>query len=125
MSDHQVSHRRSSNGKPNSVAGICLVSSIDTRCTRSKGSPTGRASRMRAARARIVGSSTARLPGATIALTDLRCSSCFGGSIAMQLGRTSGAGRSASAIPPSWAWQEKLAWSVSTAMMSCYLVVDQ
>ena len=73
---------------------------------------------MLAARLRMVDSSIARLPGATIGLTVLRCSSWRGGSIAMKLGKTSEGGRWASAMPPRPDSDEKLAWLVSTAMMS-------
>ncbi len=43
----------------------------------------------------------------------------------MKLGNISGAGRSASAMPPRRASEEKVAWSTSTAMMSLYFVTDQ
>ena len=49
-SDHQVSWRRSSNGKSNSVASIIVVSSIDTRSTQSNVSPRVRPARARSAR---------------------------------------------------------------------------
>ena len=43
-SDQRVSLRRSSNGKSNSVASICVVSSIETRSTKLKVSLRGRLS---------------------------------------------------------------------------------
>jgi len=43
-SDQRVSLRRSSNGKSNSVASICVVSSIDTRSTKLKVSLRGKSS---------------------------------------------------------------------------------
>jgi len=41
VSDQTVSLRRSSNGKPNSVASVIVVSSLETRSTQSKASPIG------------------------------------------------------------------------------------
>ena len=45
-SDQRVSLRRSSNGKSNRVASICVVSSIETWSTQSNASPLGRLSRI-------------------------------------------------------------------------------
>ena len=60
-SDHQVSWRRSSNGKSNSVASIIVVSSIDTRSTQSNVSRRAARPAARAVRSRMVGSRWARL----------------------------------------------------------------
>ena len=78
--------RRSSSGKSNSVASISVVSSIDTLSTQLKVSLRGRPSRIWQVRSRI--SAFHRAPGWAArrsALTALRCSSCFGGSIAMNI----------------------------------------
>ena len=100
-SDHQVSSLRSSKGKSNSVASICVVSSIDTRCTQLNSSLRGSSSSTLAVRARIVLSIDARLCGATIGLTARRCSSCLGGSMAMNIcSRCSMFGAFHSAMPP-------------------------
>ena len=95
-SDQYVSLRRSSNGKSNRVASICVVSSIDTLSTQLNVSPSGSSSRMRPARSRIVPSSLARFIGATTPLTVLRCRSCLGGSIAMNIGISKSSGSSSS-----------------------------
>src|SRR5436305_14515612 len=52
-SDQRVSLRRSSNGKSNSVASICVVSSIETRSTKLKDSLRGRLSITYAERSRL------------------------------------------------------------------------
>ena len=77
-SDQRVSLRRSSNGKSNRVASIWVVSSMETRSTQSNVSPMGRASRIFAARSRMIGSICIRLAGDTMGLTALRCTSCLG-----------------------------------------------
>jgi hypothetical protein len=118
-SDHQVSSRRSSNGKSNSVASISVVSSIDTLSTQSKGSLRGRLSSTRCRCAR--GSAAplfARLAGATMVLTALRWSSCLGGSIAMNIGSRSPSGALNSVMPPCVQSDENSAGWVSTNMMS-------
>ena len=69
-------------------------------------------------RSRIVSAIFARLPGATIGDTVFRCSSCFGGSIEMKLGRRMSIGRSRSAMPPFIASEENAWWLLSTARMS-------
>ena len=117
-SDQRVSLCRSSNGKSNSVASICVVSSIDTRCTQLKGSSRGSPSSTAAVRRRMVASINARLPGATIGLTALRCSSCLGGSIAMNICKRWSIGASNRPMPPWAQSDENSAWWVSTAMMS-------
>jgi hypothetical protein len=117
-SDQWVSLRRSSKGKSNRVASIWVVSSMDTRSTQSKVSPTGRASRIRAARSRMIGSRVIRLCGLTMGLTVLRWASCLGGSMAMKLGRRRSGRASRMVMPPSAASEEKTPWLVSTAMMS-------
>ena len=86
MSDQNVSLRRSSNGKSKSVASICVVNSMETLSTQSNVSPSGRESRMRPARARMVPSRAERLRGATTGVTVARCTSCLGGSIAINIG---------------------------------------
>ena len=90
---HLVSLRRSSNGKSNSVANIWVVSSTDTRSTQSNDSSKGRLSKMAPARSRISPSSTARFLGATTLATVARCTSCFGGSMAMNIPKPSNCGR--------------------------------
>jgi hypothetical protein len=117
--------RRSSNGKSTNVASIEVVSSMDTRSTQLNVSSRGRPSRMAPTRARIVSCKRARLPGATIGCTTLRCSSCFGGSIAMNIGSSSSTGRSRKVMPPKVEAEENAAWFVSTRMMSLYFVTDQ
>jgi len=117
-SDHQVSSRRSSNGKSNSVASMRVVSSIETRSTQSKVSPRGRPSSTSAVRLRIRASKCARLAGATMGCTALRCSSCCGGSMAMNIGSCSSGGGSKSVMPPCRQSDEKMAGLVSTCMMS-------
>ena len=62
-SDQRVSLRRSSQGKSNSVASICVVSSIDTRSTKLKVSLRGRASSTLPARSRIRTASSSRCVG--------------------------------------------------------------
>ena len=100
QSDQWVSSRRSSSGKSNSVASISVVSSIDTRSTQSKVSPRGRSSSTRQVRSRISRSMFARFAGATIGLTARRWTSCFGGSIAMNIWSRSVSGRSTMTMPP-------------------------
>ena len=72
-SDQWVSLRRSACGKSNSVASIMAVSSVDTRSTQSKTSPRGNPSSTAAVRWRIRISILARLEGAWIGATVLRC----------------------------------------------------
>ncbi len=115
---HQVSRRRSCSGKSNSVASISVVSSIDTLSTQLKVSLRGRLSSTWQVRSRISGSIVARLGGATIGVTALRCSSCTGGSIAMNILSFSPSGGSVSVMPPSDQSDENTAWLVSTDMMS-------
>ena len=98
---------------------------METRSTQSKVSPTGSSSRIFAARERIVPSSRSRFSGATIGLTTLRCLSCLGGSMAMNIGSRKSGRWLRSVMPPSVASEEKTWWLVSTAMMSLYLVTDQ
>jgi hypothetical protein len=64
------------------------------------------------------------LAGATIGLTALRCSSCLGGSIAMNIGRRSSGGRMM-VMPPKVSSTRTIWWLTSTCMMSLYLVTDQ
>ena len=85
-SDQRVSLRRSSKGKSKSVANICVVNSMETRSTQSNCSPTGRSSSTCWVRDRMVSSISLRLAGATEPCTVLRCSSCTGGSMAMNIG---------------------------------------
>ncbi len=73
---------------------------MDTRSTQLKVSPTGRLSRMRAARSRMIGSMVARLLGETMGLTVLRWASCLGGSMAMKLGRRRSGRTSRMVMPP-------------------------
>ena len=56
--------------------------------------------KFRAVRSRITPSMFARLPGATTGLTARRCSSCFGGSMRIKLGRSMSFGWSSIAMPP-------------------------
>ena len=85
-SDQRVSLRRSSHGKSNSVASICVVSSIETRSTKLKVSLRGRSSSTLAERSRISSASSSRCVGVNIGDTVLRCAECRGWSIAMKLG---------------------------------------
>ncbi len=150
-SDQRVSRRRSACGISKSVASVIAVSSIETLSTQSNGSPIGNESRIAAARSRISGSITARLVGETAGLTVLRCSSCLGGSMAMNMRGPpppwpswpgggpkrpepgpgpppvsiifcTRASLGGSVMPPS---EENTSWLVSTAMMSLYLVTPQ
>ena len=99
-SDHQVSLRRSACGKSNSVASISAVSSVETRSTQSKVSLRGRPSSTAAVRSRIRPSMLARLVGATIGATVLRCAVWRGGSMRMKLGSSWPLGWSAIWMPP-------------------------
>ncbi len=121
-SDQRVSLCRSSNGKSNSVASICVVSSMDTCFTQLKSSPTGSESRMLHTRSRISGSSADRFRGPATGATTLRCSSCFGGSMAMNMGSWKSSSSSSRVMPPS---DEKIWWFMSTCLMSWYFVTDQ
>ena len=85
-SDQRVSLWRSSNGKSNRVASIWVVSSIDTRSTQSNVSPVGSESRILQTRWRMMPCMSARFLGATTGCTTLRCWSCFGRSMAMNMG---------------------------------------
>ena len=100
-SDQWVSLRRSTHGKSNSVASIMAVSSVDTRSTQSKVWLRGNPSSTAAVRCRIVASILARLEGATIGATVLRCAVCRGGSMRMKLGSSWPLAWSASWMPPS------------------------
>ena len=95
---------------------------METLSTQSNSSPIGSSSRILAARSRMIGSISIRLCGDTIGLTVLRCTSCLGGSMAMNIGMVKSAGWSPMVIEP---WDENAWWLVSTAMMSLYLVTDQ
>ena len=127
-SDQRVSFRRSSNGKSNKVASIWVVSSMETVSTQSNVSPTGNASRIVPARSRIVDSSSLRFGGATTADTVARCSSCFGGSVEINILKALGSAcefkstRGPNAMP--WA-EENRRWLVSIAIMSSNFVIDQ
>jgi hypothetical protein len=57
-------------------------------------------------RSRIVLERRCRLPGATTGDTTLRCSSCFGWSMEMKLGRRKSIGVSRSTMPPIMASDE-------------------
>ena len=100
-SDQWVSLRRSSHGKSNRVASIMAVSSVETRSTQSNGWLRGRPSSTAAVRCRIVASMLARLDGATIGATVLRCAVWRGGSMRMKLGSSWPLGWSAIWMPPS------------------------
>jgi hypothetical protein len=121
-SDQRVSLRRSSHGKSKRVASVMVVSSMETLSTQSNSTPIGQSSRMAPARSRMIGSSLARFGPATIGLTVLRCTSCLGGSMAMNIGSVKSSAGSGSTIVGS---DEKASWLVSTAMMSFHLVTDQ
>src|SRR6185437_9108440 len=107
--------------KSNSVAKVMVVSSTETLSTQSNSSPIGSESRIFPARSRMMGARYSRLPGETIGLTTLRCASCLGGSIAMNIGSLKSSLGSTMVMDGS---DEKSAWLVSTAMMSLYLVTD-
>ena len=76
-------------------------------------------------RERIRPSKLARFSGETIGCTTLRCTSCLGGSMAMNIGSSSSAGRSRRTMPPSVELDENVLWFTSRAMMSLCLVTDQ
>ena len=101
---------------------MSVVSSIDTFSTQSKLVPRGRLSSTRQVRSRMRCWKFARFAGATMGLTALRCTSCLGGSIAMNIGRTWPRGLLTSVMLGS---EENTAWLVSTAMMSSWRVTDQ
>jgi hypothetical protein len=87
MSDQRVSLRRSSQGKSNSTASICVVSSIETWSTQSNTSFLGRLSRHSAERLRMLIASWSRWVGVNIGATVLRCALWRGWSMAMKLSR--------------------------------------
>ena len=147
MSDQRVSLRRSSNGKSNSVASVIAVSSIETLSTQSNGfaDRQGVEDRGRPARGSAA-PCCAGWPARRAGLTVLRCTSCLGGSMAMNMrgpppcpgppnGLPSFAWSAAFGRHPSTtAWlggrvmppsDENTWWLVSTAMMSLYWVIDQ
>jgi hypothetical protein len=70
-------------------------------------------------------SSVARLVGATMGETARRWASWRGGSMAMNMGSGKSARWSRMEMPPRVEREEKVAWLMSTAMMSLYLVTDQ
>ena len=86
-SDQRVSLRRSSQGKSNSTASICVVSSIETWSTQSNTSFLGRLSRHSAERLRMLIASWSRWVGVNIGATVLRCALWRGWSMAMKLSR--------------------------------------
>jgi hypothetical protein len=75
-----------------------VVSSMETLSTQSNCSPIGRLSRISPARARITASMFARFWPATMGLTVLRCTSCFGWSMAMNIGRVKSSAGSGSTM---------------------------
>ena len=77
------------------------VSSVETRSTQSNGWLRGRPSSTASVRCRIVASMLARLVGATIGATVLRCAVWRGGSMRMKLGSSWPLGWSAIWMPPS------------------------
>ena len=117
--------RRCSNGKSNSVASIWPVSSIDTLSTQSNASPRGKLSSVFWMRLRIRPSNFARFAGETIGCTILRCSSCLGWSMAMNIGSSRSPVRSRSVMPPKVDEEENALWFTSTETMSLYLLIDQ
>ena len=120
-SDQRVSFLRSSKGNSNRVASMRVVSSIDTVSTQSKVSPIGNESRTSIVRSLIKGSMFARLLGATTGETVFRCTSCFGGSIAINISTSnapSGSGASIGMPRVIPCCEEKFLWSISTALMS-------
>jgi len=66
------------------ISSLFLDNLALTSSTQSKVSLRGRLSRMRPADSQITSAMFIRLLGATTGLTTLRCSPCFGGSIAMK-----------------------------------------
>ena len=87
-SDHRVSLWRSSHGKSNSVASICVVRLIETRSTKSNGSLRGSSSSTFWVRLRISFAISSRCVGVNIGITVLRCGMCCGSSIMMKLGQS-------------------------------------
>ena len=123
-----MSLRRSSYGKPSSVASILAVSSMETSCTQLNVSPTGSPSRMSMTRSRMRGSSSAKLRAARAGATAIRCGLCFGSSKPMKLWPTTGyssvaSARSTIAMPPFS--DENTPWFVSTSLIRPWLVTDQ
>ena len=92
-----------------------VVSSIDTLSTQSNGWLTSSESKISEVRERIRLSKPFRLSGPTIDCTVLRCRSCLGGSIAMNIGSWKSSSWSTIVMPPS---DEKTPCEVSTVMMS-------
>src|SRR5882757_11167062 len=125
MSDQRVRLRRSSHGKSNSTASICVVNSTETRSTQSNTSFLGRLSRHSVDRLRMLTASWSRWVGVNIGATVLRCAEWRGWSMAMKLSRRKSSGTSRMVMPPSDAAEENTAWLVSMSMMSLYLVTDQ
>src|SRR6267154_364061 len=124
-SDQRVSSRRSSQGKSNSTASICVVSSIETWSTQSNTSLTGNLSRHSAERLRMLIASWSRWVGVNIGATVLRCAEWRGWSIAMKLSRRKSVATSRMVMPPSEDADENTEWLVSMSMISLYLVTDQ
>jgi hypothetical protein len=95
--------------------------------TQSNVSPSGSESRTSTVRSRIIGSTFWRLRGCTDGVTVRRWSRCSGGSIAMNVMMRSSCGGSRATGMPSVmpAALEYVCQSVSTALMSWYLVTDQ
>ena len=123
MSDQKVSLRRSSHGKSNSVASMPVVTSIDTRSTQSKVSPTGSSSRISMMRLRISGSRKVMLRGAATGCVTLRCASCLTPSMVMN---PASSGKSGSGSPSTMLRaDEKISGCFSTVRTSSYFVTDQ
>ena len=99
------------------------ASAWSARSRRDPPSRTSRRAAVRPARAavrsRIVPDSRCRFIGATIGDTTLRCSSCFGGSIEMKLGRRKSIGDVAQHdAAHHGVGRDRSCWLVSTCMMS-------
>src|SRR5215470_1372360 len=124
-SDQCVSLRRSFQGKSNSTASICVVSSIETRSTQSNTSPRGKLSKHSAERLRMLIASSSRCVGVNIGATVLRWAAWRGGSMAMKLSRRKSGSMSRMVMPPRDEAEENTEWLVSISMMSLYLVTDQ
>ena len=81
---------RAEQGVARRVASMRPVISMDTRSTQSKGRSVGSPSRTSQTRSLMSDSISLRFFGATTPCTALRCWSCLGGSMAMNISMSSG-----------------------------------
>ena len=95
---------------------------METRSTQLNTSFRGRLSRMTPTRWRISASRSCSRAGETAGVAVLRCTSCLGGSMAMNMGGANPSGLSPMTMSRL---DEKTWWLVSTATMSWKRVMDQ